>query len=257
MKNYSSDIEIKPEIIARVVENLLKLTSHGNSITINALAEHSLVSKDLALKIISVLFDKDINANDIKVAGDVRLSIILKCIKNGIPAEVLARYVSWKDFEILSAKVLSECGFNVLTNLRLNLAKKKCEVDVLAVRSPTILLIDCKKWNAILSGKRLSSIVESHMRRTQIFTEYLLNTFGKGEITVEIIPVVLALYGSNKWIESGMAIVPIDLLGNFVERLPEIKYDLERIKTKIGSTLDNVIRKIGRKYAPQRPYGSS
>ncbi|MEM1666734.1 MAG: nuclease-related domain-containing protein [Nitrososphaerota archaeon] len=257
MKNSSSDLDVKPEIVTRIVENLLKLTSHGNKITIDVLAEHSVVSRDVAFKIVSRLLGKDFNVNCVEVTGDTRLSIILKCIRDYAPAEVLARHVSWKDFEVLSAKVLNEYGFNVLTNVRLRLSKKKCELDVLAVRSPTVLLLDCKKWNAVLSGKRLTSIVESHMRRGRMLAEYLLNMLGKGETTVEIVPAVLTLYGSNKRVENGVAIVPVGLLGNFIEKLPEIKYDLECIRVKVGSALDYVIRKLERKDAPQRPYGSS
>ncbi|MEM0090488.1 MAG: hypothetical protein QXF84_03980, partial [Nitrososphaerota archaeon] len=73
----------------------------------------------------------------------------------------------------------------------------------------------------------------------------------------EIVPAVLTLYGSNKRVENGVAIVPVGLLGNFIEKLPEIKYDLECIRVKVGSALDYVIRKLERKDAPQRPYGSS
>lgn len=146
MKNSSSDLNIKPEIVTRVVENLLKFTSHGNRTMIDFLAECSLVSKDVAFKIVSGLLGKDFNVNDVKITEDVRLSIVLKCIRDGTPAEVLARHVSWKDFEILSARVLGECRFNVLTNLRLRLSKKRYEVDVLAAKSPIILLLDCKRW---------------------------------------------------------------------------------------------------------------
>ncbi|MEM2910360.1 MAG: hypothetical protein QXO01_04780 [Nitrososphaerota archaeon] len=243
MRNSSSNLNIRPEIVTRVVENLLKLTSHGDITTIDVLAEHSMVSRDVAFEVVSRLLGKGFNVNDVEVTGDVRLSIVLECIRDGAPAEILARHVSWKDFEAFSARVLSEYGFNVLTNLRLRVSRKRSEVDVLAAKSPIVLLLDCKRWGAVLSGKRLSCISESQMRRARMFAEYLSNMLGKGEKTVEIIPVILTLYGSSKQVESGVAIVPVGLLGNFVEKLPEIKYDLERIKAKVGSALDALFKR--------------
>ncbi len=256
MKNSLSDLNLKPEIVTRVVENLLKLTSHGSGTTIDMLTERSIVSKDVAFEIVSRVLGKSFNTNNIEVTGDERLSVVLKCIRNGAPAEILARHISWKDFEALSAKVLSECGFNVLTNLRLRLLKKRYEIDVLATKSSIVLLLDCKRWNAVLSGKRLLFIIKNQIDRAHVFAEYLSSILGKGEMTVEIIPAILTLYDSNKQIESGVAIVPIDLLGNFIEKLPEIKYELERIKVKVGSGLEALFEQK-KEVTPQRPYGSS
>lgn len=89
-----------------------------------------------------------------------------------------------------------------------------------------------------MSGKRLSLIVESHIKRYQMFAQYLLSMFGKEEVTVEIVPAILTLYGSSKRVESSVAIVPVEFLGNFIEKLPEIKYDLERIKVKPPFTVE-------------------
>ncbi|MCS7135623.1 MAG: nuclease-related domain-containing protein [Nitrososphaerota archaeon] len=251
MRSFSSDLDIRPEIITRVVENLLKLTPHGNRTTIDVLAEQSIVSKDVAFEIVSRLLGKDFNENEVEVTGDVRLSIVLECIKNGAPAEILARHVSWKDFEALSARILGEFGFNILKNLRLRLSKKRCEIDILATKDSMVLLLDCKRWNAILAGKRLSLITKNQLRRAWMFAEYLSSVFGEGDVIVEIIPAVLALYGSSEWIESGVAIIPVGLLRNFIERLPEIKYDLERIKVRGGSTLKMLFDQQKKETAPQ------
>jgi len=257
MKNSLSDLNIKPEIVTKVAESLLKLTLKGDKTTIDALAAYSMVSRDVAYEVVARLLGKGFDANAVEVADDVKLTVVLKCIKNGAPAEILARYLSWKNFETLSAKVLRECGFNVLTNLRLQFLRKRCEIDVLAARDTNVLLLDCKRWNAVLSGKRLSLVSENQIRRARMFSEYLLSILGKGGILVEIIPAILTLYGSSKRIEGGVAIIPVDLLGSFVEKLPEIKYNLERIKVRVSSTLDMWFRQQKEGIAPQRPYGSS
>jgi Holliday junction resolvase-like predicted endonuclease len=257
MRNSLFDLNIKPEIVTKVAENLLKLTLQGNRTTIDTLAAYSTVSRGVAYEVVARLLDKDFDANNVEVADDVKLTVVLKCIRNGAPAEILARYLSWKNFEALSAKVLREYGFDVLTNLRLQFLRKRCEIDVLAARDTNVLLLDCKRWNAILSGKRLSLVSESQMRRARMFSEYLSSTLGEGEIVIEIIPAILTLYGSSKWVESGVAVVPIEFLGSFVEKLPEVKYNLKRIKVRVSSTLDIWFRQQREGNAPQRPYGSS
>lgn len=223
---------------------MLKLTSHGGRTTVDALAEHSMVSRDVALEVVSRLLGEGFDVDCIEVAGDVRLSIVLECLKDGAPAETLARHVSWKDFEALSAKILGEYGFSVLTNVRLRLLKKRFEVDVMAGKDSTLLVFDCKRWSSILSGKRLSYILEGQVARCRMLAEYILSVLGSGGVAVEIIPVVLTLYGSSKQVENGVAIVPINLLGSFVERLPEIKYDLGRINVKLGSALDVLFERM-------------
>ncbi|MEM1749310.1 MAG: hypothetical protein QXV30_06035 [Desulfurococcaceae archaeon] len=84
----------------------------------------------------------------------------------GLPLARISRYVNWRDFEKLSALVLSGHGYVTATNLSIT-KPKRLEVDVVGVDpgSGRSLIIDCKHWSHSTSPSRLFEAAERHLER--------------------------------------------------------------------------------------------
>ncbi len=74
----------------------------------------------------------------------LRLAEILS--KAGRSAESLSKSLSWKEFEGFCRNVLEANGYLVRSNIRFMRDKKRYEIDLIAVKSPYLLFIDCKHW---------------------------------------------------------------------------------------------------------------
>lgn len=230
------------DILLRIAESLLKLTREDAHTTIDMLADSCLVSKEVAKFTVSMLLGHELTSSTVTIKNDERLMVVVNAMRHGIPGEVLARYLSWKDFETLSSSILSSFGFEVFTNFRVFYRGKRFEVDILAAKENDVLLIDCKRWNATLSGKNLSSIIERHLSRALLLANRLEEALGHGELQINIFPIILTLYESRKRLENDVPVVPVSLLASFLERFPEVKYQILRIKKSVRRSLDDFFK---------------
>ncbi len=93
--------------------------------------------------------------------------------RTGLPIARISRYISWRDFEKLSALVLSEHGYVTATNLSTT-RPRRLEVDVVGVDpgSGRSLVIDCKHWSHSASPSRLFEAAERHLERVIQLLKY-------------------------------------------------------------------------------------
>ncbi|MCS7128613.1 MAG: hypothetical protein N3E36_04330 [Sulfolobales archaeon] len=94
-------------------------------------------------------------------------------VRAGLSLTKISRYVNWRDFEKLSALVLSEHGYVTATNISIT-RPKRLEVDVIGVDpgSGISLVIDCKHWSHSASPSRLFEAAERHLERTIQLLKY-------------------------------------------------------------------------------------
>lgn len=229
-------------IVFKVAEAILKLTISSDSVTVDAIAEKSVISRDLVLRIASMLLEEDLRSFEISVSEGRRLKVIMNAARHGIPLDSLARYLSWRDFESLSSSILSKLGFSVITNMKVKVKRRRTEIDVFAVKENDALVIDCKRWNAILSGKNLSSIVQKHIQRSSLLADYIESILESGSFHVRLFPIILTLYEPKRRIELGTAIVPVSMLLSFIKEFPEIKYQILSIRRSYGKPLDEFVK---------------
>ncbi len=75
--------------------------------------------------------------------GD-KLKIAVTLLEKGLPIDEISVALDWKDFEGLTAAILTSKGFAVIKNMMLT--KPRMEIDVIGIRLGIAILIDCKHW---------------------------------------------------------------------------------------------------------------
>lgn len=154
--------------IKNFIEPILKYD--GKSI--EELIKYIHVSKDTFKSIVKRLPGVKIDNNIIIV--DNRLELILYGLKLGLPVKRLSRYINWRDFEKVSAKILSSHGYIVYTNV-LFTRPKRLEIDVLGIDEGTgrTIVIDCKHWKHGISPSSIIEVGRKHIERVKNFLKYM------------------------------------------------------------------------------------
>ena len=148
--------------------------------------------------------------------GD-KLKIAISLLEKGFPIDEISIALDWKDFEGLTAEILSSKNFAVMKNMILT--KPRMEIDVVGIRLGVAILIDCKHWKRY-SMSSLSSVVKKQIERTR---QYVAKT--EGAIAV---PVIVTLYQDQVDFIENVPIVPIFQFSSFVD---EFYGNIDQMKT--------------------------
>jgi len=148
--------------------------------------------------------------------GD-KLKIAVALLEKGYPVDEISIGLDWRDFEGLTAEILSEKNFAVLKNMMLT--KPRMEIDVVGIRLGIAILIDCKHWKRY-SASALSTAVKKQIERTK---QYVAKT--PGSIAV---PVIVTLYQDKIDFIDNVPIVPIFQFSSFVD---EFYGNIDEMKT--------------------------
>ena len=138
-------------------------------------------------------------------------------LEKGYPIDEISVGLDWRDFEGLTAEILSEKNFAVLKNMMLT--KPRMEIDVVGIRLGIAILIDCKHWKRY-SISALSTAVKKQIERTK---QYVAKT--PGSIAV---PVIVTLYQDKIDFIENVPIVPIFQFASFVD---EFYGNIDQMKT--------------------------
>ena len=148
--------------------------------------------------------------------GD-KLKIAISLLEKGFPIDEISIALDWKDFEGLTAEILSSKNFAVMKNMMLT--KPRMEIDVVGIRLGIAILIDCKHWKRY-NMSSLSSVVKKQIERTK---QYVAKT--EGSVAV---PVIVTLYQDKVDFIENVPIVPIFQFSSFVD---EFYGNIDQMKT--------------------------
>ncbi len=148
--------------------------------------------------------------------GD-KLKIAMTLLEKGFPLDEISVALGWRDFEGLTAEILSSKGFAVIKNMILT--KPRMEIDVVGIRLGIAILIDCKHWKRYgLSS--LSTAVKKQVERTK---QYVAKTQGSMAV-----PVIVTLYQDEIDFIERVPIVPIFQFSSFID---EFYGNVDQMKT--------------------------
>ena len=85
-------------------------------------------------------------------------------LEKGFPIDEISVALDWKNFEGLTAEILSSKNFAVIKNMILT--KPRMEIDVVGIRLGIAILIDCKHWKRY-STSSLRTVVKKQIDRTR------------------------------------------------------------------------------------------
>jgi len=146
-----------------------------------------------------------------------KLKIAVALLEKGFPIDEISIALDWRDFEGLTAEILSSKNFAVIKNLILT--KPRMEIDVIGIRLGIAILIDCKHWKRY-STSSLTSAVKKQIERTKKYVEKT-----QGAIAV---PVIVTLYQDKVNFIENVPIVPIFQFSSFID---EFYGNIDQMKT--------------------------
>lgn len=146
-----------------------------------------------------------------------KLKIAVALLEKGFPIDEISVALDWRDFEGLTAEILSSKNFAVIKNLILT--KPRMEIDVIGIRLGIAILIDCKHWKRY-STSSLTSAVKKQIERTKKYVEKT-----PGAIAV---PVIVTLYQDKVNFIENVPIVPIFQFSSFID---EFYGNIDQMKT--------------------------
>jgi len=146
-----------------------------------------------------------------------KLKIAVALLEKGFPIDEISVALDWRDFEGLTAEILSSKNFAVIKNLILT--KPRMEIDVIGIRLGIAILIDCKHWKRY-STSSLTSAVKKQIERTKKYVEKT-----QGAIAV---PVIVTLYQDKVNFIENVPIVPIFQFSSFID---EFYGNIDQMKT--------------------------
>ncbi len=125
------------------------------------------------------------------------LDLALYMIRHGMSVKEVSRYIDWRDFEKVSAEILSQHQYMVLTNLVMT-KPVRLEIDVIGIDpgSGRGVFIDCKHWSRGVSRRALMEIMDKHVERIKKFVKYFNWVRGRWvyfKYLREIIPIIVTL----------------------------------------------------------------
>ena len=129
--------------------------------------------------------------------GD-KLKIAVILLEKGFPIDEISIALDWRNFEGLTAEILSEKNFAVIKNMMLT--KPRMEIDVVGIKLGIAILIDCKHWKRN-STSALFTMVKKQIARTKHYVEKT-----PGAVAV---PVIVTLYQDKIDFIENVPIVPI------------------------------------------------
>ncbi len=145
-------------------------------------------------------------------------------IRLGADPYRVSRLLSWRDFEALAASALEEAGFEVSRNLRLP-GKGGMEVDIVGVRGPYGVAVDCKRWSYRVSS--LSRVAEA-ARAQRARAERLASLWGSLGLPRArlIVPALLVLREDLPKVVEGVAVVPAISLRGFIQEIEAVAEEI-------------------------------
>ncbi|MBN4046187.1 hypothetical protein JYT57_00750 [Nitrosarchaeum koreense] len=146
-----------------------------------------------------------------------KLKIAVALLERGFPIDDISIALDWRDFEGLTAEILSSKGFAVIKNMILT--KPRMEIDVIGIRLGIAILIDCKHWKRY-GTSALTSAVKKQIERTK---KYVEKTQG-----ATAVPVIVTLYQDKINFIDNVPIVPIFQFSSFID---EFYGNLDQMKT--------------------------
>ena len=222
-----------------VLISLLKLTQRGpvsrTLLTKSTRATVEVVERALEKFEQLSLFDE--YRGVIEVSPKQRAKIVTRALELGADLEHVCRFLSWAEFEMITAQALEANGYRVINNFRFKHGKERREIDVLGLDEPLIICVDCKHWKRGLRTAAAQKTIEAQIERTRALADVLprylqeigLESWG----AATLLPMVVSLLPGQNKLYNKVPVVPVLQLQNFISEVPLKLGLLHQISRKI------------------------
>jgi len=209
------------QIIKREVLKALLRAKTDEELSLSMLSREIGIPRDVVEEALSSLKNL-VNLEDgkVRIGEDDRIRIAVLCLSLGADVSYVARYLDWREFERFTASILEAYGYTVYRGFRFKSMGRRWEIDILALKKPIVLCLNCKhhlrqNWSIL----RKAALEE--LSRAEAFKQALkrLKLDPKPSKGWWILPVLVTLFKPRSRIYEGVPIVQITELRNFLEEL--------------------------------------
>lgn len=169
----------------------------------------------------------------VEASPSQRVKMSVHALHLGVDFQRVCSLLSWAEFEGFAAQALEANGYRVIRNLHFKNGPKRWEIDILGLRKPLVLCIDCKHWRHGWRNAASLKAVEAQVERTAALAKALLHYAKKIGLerwaSATFIPVVLSLLPRPEKFIHGVPVVPILQLQDFINRMPAELHSLRHI----------------------------
>jgi len=179
----------------------------------------------------------------LSASQEQRMKLAIKAVNWGANPKTVCKPLGWDEFEDFAEFSLKAGGYRTFKHFRFKSDKRRYEIDIIALKQPFMLSIDCKHWKRSWLRAATSKIVTSQLDRTNAFCSSLSQHVTK--LTIEtwkeitIVPVIVTLSETPFKICEGTPVVPITSLQDFLNgpylydaSITKIVMDLKNLKFK-------------------------
>lgn len=153
-----------------------------------------------------------------------RLKMAMTALTLGVDFERICSFLSWKEFEGITAQALEANGFRVIRNFHFKNLSRRWEIDVLGLKQPIILCADCKHWKRGWRNTASANAVQYQVERTAALSEALprySRILGIDSwIQARLVPMVLSLVQGPSKFHNGTPVVSILQIQDFINEIP-------------------------------------
>ena len=223
-----------------VLISLLKLTQRG-PVSRELVAKSTQATSEVVETVLEKfkqlsLFDE--YGSILEASPRQRARMTTRALELGADLERVCRFLSWAEFEAITAQALEANGYRVINNFRFKHDEERREIDVLGLDEPLIICADCKHWKRGLRTATTSKIVEAQTERAKALADalprYLREIGIEGWKTATLLPMVISLLPGQHRLYNRVPVVSVLQLQDFIREVP-LKLDLlHQIERKIG-----------------------
>ena len=216
-----------------LLKELVKHLSSKRGCSLSVLASCSGLSEDFISEYLS-------NFSTVSVKGGYVYAsnvseFLVECWLNNFNLVEVALNAGWRDVEGLCAALLARYGYEIKRNFNFKF-DRRYEVDVIGLKEPVILAVDCKRLRRAPPSKLREAAIRQ-LERAEALARALLRRPSmlpiRGWRHVEVWPIVVPLVAAHPSIEGGVPIVPIYTLRDFLEKMYAIADQVKRFKVPI------------------------
>lgn len=158
----------------------------------------------------------------LQVSRAERLRLVVRCLEDGLDVERVCKAAGWREFEDLVVTILGSNGYVTKKHFRFRFGGRGHEVDVLALKTPWSLVLECKRWKRSWQPSALRKVADFHKVRTSALANALPSLQSRlghdMRCCTKLVPVVLTLSDTPMKIEDGVPFVPVGRFQSFLEQ---------------------------------------
>ncbi|MEM2302618.1 MAG: hypothetical protein QXM89_00885 [Candidatus Bathyarchaeia archaeon] len=204
-----------------VLKTLLKIKRTENW-SLAKLSEETRVPVEIVRSILTEIADAVVVKDDtVSIADHGKVQIAIYCLNLATDPLYISKYLNWREFEDFTAAIVDAYGYVVYRSFRFKSINRRWEVDILAIKKPILLCLNCKHFlKQSWSSLRRAALEE--FERAEALRQALpkLKLEPKPAKGWRILPTLITLLTPKFKFYDKIPIVKVTELRSFLEELP-------------------------------------